>query len=59
MQGLVGGLRLLVAPKLLGAGVPVFAGPATTLHRGETRRLAKNHAAWPRIRYPPSSFHLS
>jgi len=48
-RGLVGGLRLLVAPKLLGAGVPDFAGTATTLHLAERR-------AWPENPVPALRF---
>lgn len=38
-QGLVTELHLLVGPRLLGDGVPVYTGPPTTLHLAETRRL--------------------
>lgn len=37
--GLVTELHLLVGPKLLGGGVPMFTGPPTALHLAEVRRL--------------------
>ena len=37
--GLVGELHLLVGPKLLGEGVPVFTGPPTSLRLLESRQL--------------------
>jgi dihydrofolate reductase len=37
--GLVGELHLLIGPKLLGDGVPVFTGPPTPLRLLEARRL--------------------